>query len=103
MIIDTLITKIETSAREIDPELEPGLCCGIVHDGDLVYSMNHGLENMESDTPLTNDSLFYLASESKQFTASCILNLVNDGHLTLDSDIRDIVNETRKFTKKITV
>ncbi|MGH1542233.1 MAG: serine hydrolase domain-containing protein [Arenicella sp.] len=58
---------------------------------------------MESDTPLTNDSLFYLASESKQFTASCILNLVNDGHLTLDSDIRDIVNETRKFTKKITV
>ncbi len=103
MNIDKLITKIEVSTQELDSNTEPGFCCGIVQNGELVYSINQGLANMESDTPLTNESLFYLASESKQFTAACILNLVNDGQIILDQDIRDLVGETKKLTKKITL
>jgi len=103
MKIDNLITKIEESSKGIAKEKEPGFCCAIVKDGSLVFSINQGLENMESGTPLTNDSLFYLASESKQFTAACVLNLVNDGLITLEHDIRDIVSETKQFKKKISI
>lgn len=102
MELDNLIAKIESSA-EITKKQEPGFCCAIVKDGSLIFSVNHGLANMESDSPLTNNSLFYLASESKQFTAACILNLVNEGLLNLDQDVRDIVKETSQFDKKITI
>lgn len=103
MKIDKLITKIEASAEEIVANKEPGFCCAVVKEGNLVFFKSHGLANMESDTPLTNDSLFYIASESKQFTAACVLNLVNDGLITLDQDIRDIVDETKQFDEKISI
>lgn len=103
MNIEKLISKIETSADEISKDEEPGFCCGIVKNGSLVFSLSHGLANMESVAPLTNSSLFYLASDSKQFTAACILNLVNDGLISLDDDVRDIVDETRHFDQKISV
>lgn len=103
MKIDRLVTEIESAVKELDDSQEPGFSCGIVQDGDLVFSVSCGLENMETQTSLSNKSLYYLASESKQFTAACILHLVYDGLLKLDDDIRDIVEQSKQFNEKIPI
>ena len=103
MNLEKHIQYFEKIKAGINPKNEPGFCSAIIQKGKIVHTINHGLASIEHQAPLTGDSLFYLASESKQFTAACILNLVNSKKLSLDQDVREIVNETNHFKFKITV
>ena len=103
MNIEYIIKYFNNRKKRINPEKEPGFSTAIIHNGQVVYELNHGLASLEHEIPLTSNSLYYLASVSKQFTATCVLNLVNDKLLKLGQVIRDIVKETEHFKKKITV
>jgi len=103
MNIENYIKYFESLAKGINPEKEPGFCSAVLHKGEIIHSLNHGLASMEHQSLLTNDSLFYLASVSKQFTAACILKLVHDKTLKLNQDVRSIVKETKHFSEKITI
>ncbi len=103
MNVDRLTRYFENIRDTISPHKEPGFCSAIIQNGEIVHSINHGLASIEHQSPLTGDSLFYLASESKQFTAACILHLVRDKKLSLNQDVRDIVIETAHFPAKISI
>jgi len=75
----------------------------VLQEGQLVYSRNHGLASLEHESPLTADSLFYLASVSKQFTAACILKLIHDKQLKLGHDARALIKEIDHFPHKISI
>jgi CubicO group peptidase (beta-lactamase class C family) len=62
----------------------PGIAFGIVVDGKLVYSGNHGYTDIGKKIPVTSSSLFRIASMSKSFTAMAILKLRDEGKLNLD-------------------
>lgn len=103
MQLDKYLDFFESLKKNINPEKEPGFSSAIVKNGKVIYALNHGLASIEHESPLTSDSLYYLASVSKQFTAACVLNLVNDKRLRLNQDVREIVKETRHFSNKITI
>ena len=65
----------------------PGLAIGIVHDQDLVWSKGYGLADVERKTPVTSATLFRIASISKTFTATAIMQLRDAGKLRLDEPV----------------
>lgn len=70
----------------------PGIAVGIVSGGETVYAEGFGVESLDRpDDPVTPDSLFHLASNSKPFVAATLLRLVADGRLDLDTPIQRLL------------
>ena len=81
----------------------PG-CAVAVYEGDAItFRGVYGMANLDHDVRLTPASVFHVASVSKQFTATAILLLAQDGKLSLDDDIRKHVPELPDFGKTITI
>jgi CubicO group peptidase (beta-lactamase class C family) len=57
----------------------------------------YGLANLEDRVPITPDTVFHLASLSKQFTASAIALLILDHKLSLDDPVARYIPETAKY------
>ena len=66
----------------------PGHAAGVYRDGALVAQASAGCAVIEHDIPIGADTIFDIASASKQFTAACLLLLQRDGMLSLDEDVR---------------
>ena len=66
----------------------PGAAVGLYRGGKLVYAKGYGAASLEHAAPITTATVFDLASTSKQFTAACILLLMQDGKLGLDDPLR---------------
>ncbi|MDN3575924.1 serine hydrolase domain-containing protein [Chitinimonas viridis] len=79
------------------PSNGPGFSAAVLQDGEAVLECHHGLASLELKTPLSRDSAYYLASESKQFTAACIMSLVRDGTISLDDDVCAHLPELANF------
>ncbi len=73
----------------------PGLVYGIVLDGQLVHVRGIGMQDLESNRPVTADTLFRIASMTKAFTALAVLKLRDDGKLRLDAPAETYVPEMR--------
>ncbi|MGH8040044.1 MAG: serine hydrolase [Pseudomonas sp.] len=58
----------------------PGCAVGISRNGTQDYARGYGMSNLEYDTPISPESIFYAASISKQFTAFSIGLLANGGN-----------------------
>jgi len=73
----------------------PGLIYGIVVDGHLVHVGAFGVQDLESRSPVTEVTLFRIASMTKAFTALTVLKLRDNGQLRLDALAEDYVPELR--------
>jgi CubicO group peptidase (beta-lactamase class C family) len=73
----------------------PGLVYGIVADGRLVYVHGVGVQDLESNRPVTPNTLFRIASMTKAFTALTVLTLRDNGKLQLDALAETYVPELR--------
>jgi len=60
----------------------------VAYKGEIILNNSYGYKNFREKTPLTENSVFQLASVSKQFTALSILILSERGEIDLDADIR---------------
>jgi D-alanyl-D-alanine-carboxypeptidase/D-alanyl-D-alanine-endopeptidase len=76
----------------------PGLVYGIVADGRLVYVHGVGVQDLESNRPVTPNTLFRIASMTKAFTALTVLTLRDNGKLQLDALAETYVPELRGWT-----
>ena len=65
----------------------PGLAVGIVQGGEIVYAKGFGVQSLETQIPVTLDSVFCVQSVSKCFVASAVMQLVERGKLDLDAPI----------------
>jgi len=65
----------------------------VADKGNIIYEKSFGFAQYQPRTPLTNDSLFNLASVSKEFTAMAIMMLKEQGRLQYDDDVRKYVPE----------
>ena len=81
----------------------PGCALGIVHEGKLVYQKGYGQANLEQNIPINPSTVFYIASTSKQFTATSIALLAKQNKLSLDDDIRKYLPELPEYDSRITV
>jgi|SRR6056297_71439 len=84
-IIESLDNQIE---KYIDG-VSPGMAVGIVKDGTIAFKKYIGYSNLEHEIKIDENTRFNIASNAKQFTALCILRLLEQGKLALDDDIRN--------------
>ena len=68
-----------------------GLSVAVVTHNKIIYTHSFGLKNFETNTPLMDDCLFRIASISKSFSATSIMQLVEDKKLSLEDDISKLV------------
>ena len=73
----------------------PGMVWGIVEAGRLVHVRGAGVQDVETKRPVTADTLFRIASMTKAFTALSILELRDEGKLSLDAPVETYVPELR--------
>ncbi len=81
----------------------PGCALGVVYHGELVYFRGYGQANLDYGLPITSQTVFDIASTSKQVTAACIALLMEQGRLALDDDVRRHLPELPEFGHTITV
>ena len=82
-------------AKKLDEEVErlfresdsPGLAVGVVRDQELVYAKGFGVTNLETGGEVTPRTLFHMASITKPFVATSIMQLLEQGKLSLDDPI----------------
>ena len=94
--IDSLLNKLSDSNA-------PGFSIGIIEDSKFVYTKGFGLTNLEYDIPNSSNSVFRIASTSKQFTAACIILLIQKDKLKLNNTIYEYFPEFPEYSKKITI
>lgn len=70
-------------------ESVPGGAMGIVHDQDLIWSYQHGVESLETRRPVSNDTLFSICSVSKLFNGVAAMTLVDQDKIGLDAPLSD--------------
>jgi len=76
----------------------------VAENGKVVYKGGVGLANMEWNIPNTPDTKFRLGSITKQFTATVILQLVEQGKIKLDGKLSDYLPDYRKDVgNKVTI
>ena len=81
-----------------------GLSVAVVKKGDIIYTHSFGLKNIATNTPLTDDNIFRIASISKSFSATAIMQLVEAKKLSLNDDVSKLIGFTvrnPKFPGKI--
>ena len=71
----------------------PGAAAAVVRGGAPLALATYGLADVESGAPITARSTFDLASVSKQFTASAILALAQDGDLDVDDEVVEYIED----------
>ena len=96
-----VVTKI---LRQYASNDAPGMAVGIVQDGAVAYEYYFGQANMDYQIEIDRKTRFNVASNTKQFTAICILQLAQAGKLKLTDDIRDYIPELLpNIHQKITI
>src|SRR6204780_964733 len=81
----------------------PGCAVGVYKDGQIVYEHGYGMANLNDDVPIPPETVFHVASMSKQFTAASILLLAQQGKLSLDDDVHEYIPELPDFGERITL
>lgn len=100
-----ILMALPTSAFAQDPQLEaidqivapylestaPGLGVLVMQDGEILHIQGYGFADIDTQSPVDPDSLFDLASVSKQMTALAVMLQIEDGLYTQDTPIADLL------------
>ncbi len=83
--------RLERFEKEIDDLRNrlkiPGLSAIIVKDRKVLWAKGYGFADLENRIPATPDTLYHIASLTKTFAATLIMQLVEQGKLDLDEPI----------------
>lgn len=78
-------------AALMEEEQVPGLALAIVESGKVVYKKAYGYREVETKTPLNNETVMYGASLTKFVFSAFVMQLVDEGKLDLDRSIADLL------------
>ncbi len=65
----------------------PGIAFGMIKNDTIIYADAHGVRSRDTKEPLTTSSLFHMASVSKPFVATAIVQLMEQGKIDLDEKL----------------
>lgn len=71
----------------------PGMAVAVGRGEDVLLAKGYGLANLEDQVPVTADTVFAIASITKQFTAAAVLLLVEEGKVGLEDTLSRFVPE----------
>ena len=97
-----VLAAIDTIMMQGVSDKTPGCVLGL-HSKNVNVVRAYGQADLERHVAMDVDSVFNIASTSKQFTAAAVLLLANEGKLSLDDDIRKHLPELPKQERPITI
>lgn len=102
--------KVDGRAAQVDALMAgwskgetPGAAVLVVQAGRVLLKKGYGLSNVEAKETIRPDTVFDLASVSKQFTAMAIMILAERGKLSLDDPLTKFFPEFPAYAQKVTV
>ncbi len=95
--------QIDEIFSQWDSTNSPGCIAYAFQDGEIIFQKGYGMADLEWGRPIEDDTVFYIASTSKQFAAASIALLVLDGDLAMDDDVRQFIPELPDVGHTITV
>ncbi len=102
-IPDSVAQKIDKLFSQWNNPNTPGCAIGVVRNDSLIYAKGYGMANLEYGIPISPETIFHMASVSKQFTAYSIVLLARQGKLRLDDDIHQYLPWFPDLKEKITI
>ena len=81
----------------------PGLSLAVIKDGKIIKAEGYGLANVELKIPATPETVYKIGSVSKQFIATGIMLLVQEGQLRVEDPIEKYLEGTPPAWKDITI
>jgi CubicO group peptidase (beta-lactamase class C family) len=81
----------------------PGAAVVVMQDGEVLYKNGYGMADLETGSPVRPQTVFRLASLTKQFTAVAIMMLAESGELSYDDSITRLLPEFASHARKITI
>jgi len=88
---------------EMQRQRIPGLSLAVIKDGQPILIKSYGLSNVEHQVPVKPETVFQSGSIGKQFTATAVMILVEDGKLSLDDKITKYFSDAPASWKDIKV
>lgn len=106
-----LTTAAATQADPVDDYIKmrmteaglPGLALVVIKDGDVIKTAGYGLADVARRVPVTPDTVFKIGSVSKQFIATAVMLLVQDGRLSVDDPVSRFLDGTPPAWRPIRV
>ncbi len=84
--------KAEAGIKSIMQEIPVmGLSVAVVKNNKIIYTQSFGSKSRENNAPLTNDCIFRIASISKSFSATSIMQLAERKKLSIDQDVSELI------------
>jgi len=82
------VTQIEAILHKQKELFEaPGIALGVIKDDTIIYADAIGVKELGTENQLTNKSIFHMASVSKPFVATAVVQLVEQGKIDLDEKL----------------
>ena len=111
LVVCLLLCGLMAQADRVDDYIKaqmqnqhiPGLSLAVVRDGKVVKAKGYGYANLEWSAPVATDTLFQSGSVGKQFTATAVMMLVEEGKLGLNDPISRYLPDTPPAWKGITI
>lgn len=103
---ETSAFKARSSQAVLDDAIkddEPGCSAAVGVEGKIAWTGTRGIADLRTGAKITTDTVFDIASVSKQFTATAILLLAQAGKLTLDDTLSQYVPDMPAWAAKVSV
>ena len=84
-------------------EGRPGCAVGVINNGEYIHKRGYGLANLEQNISIDENSIFRIASISKQFTAMAIAILEEKGLLAFDDEMQKHIPDLIDYGEKVTI
>lgn len=98
------MTKVDDYIRaEMQTQQIPGLSLAVIRNGEIVLARGYGMANVEHQVPVKPETIFQSGSMGKQFTATAVMMLVEEGKISLDDKITKYFTDGPESWNKITV
>jgi CubicO group peptidase (beta-lactamase class C family) len=96
-------TLVDGIFKEWNTLATPGAAVAVVEKGRLILEKGYGIANLEYGVPIKPETVFHVASVSKQFTAMAVVLLESAGKLSLDDDVHKYLPELPEYGFRISI
>ena len=97
---DTAKSAIDALVNPVIGQDTPGMGVLVMKNGEVILMKGYGVKDIESEEPVDENTIFDLASVSKEMTAMAAMMLISEDKLTEDQPVSDILPEFENSPNK---
>lgn len=91
MAADPHLAEVDALVAPLVGDATPGMAVLVTHEGKIIHLRGYGYADLQRKLPVTPDTVFDLASVSKQMTALAAAMLIAEGRWSLDTELSEVL------------